>query len=82
MMTKRPENKWPDKARQIAESMGLGGLLLDKIMPPLYYMCLMAGQTYKCGSDYSDNMLNASVDDLMTNAEYFNSDDEVGDIVH
>lgn len=53
-----------DKSRELADSIGLGGLLLDKIMPPLHWLCLMTGQKYDCGADYKENHLKRSIEDL------------------
>jgi hypothetical protein len=48
---------------KIAESMGLGGLLLQNIMPILYWLMLVKGEKYECGSDYPDYALEALVGD-------------------
>lgn len=53
-----------EKSDLIADSMGLGGLLLHKVMPPLYWLCLITDQKYECSSDYEEEYLNKSLEEL------------------
>ena len=45
----------------------LEGLLLHEIIPPVYYFMLCNDIPYETGSDYSDNYLQRSLEEL-TNA--------------
>lgn len=54
-----------NEAQVIVDSIrGVQGLVLHRIMPPIYCMLLVRGEKYECGSDYSPETLVKSVGDL------------------
>lgn len=44
---------------------GLEGLILDEVMPQMYAYMLQTGQSYKTGSDYTQEQLNKPIEEYI-----------------